>query len=116
MRVQLKRAYDKPARSDGFRVLVDRMWPRGVKKEELKIDLWLKEIAPSTALRKRFGHDPKKWEEFRERYFRELDSHPEAIRLLREKMRGGPVTLVFGAREERFNNAVALQEYLQGRR
>ena len=114
--IKTKRAYRLPAADDGCRVLVERLWPRGLSKADVALDLWLKEVAPTPELRKWFGHDPKKWEEFRERYFRELDSHPEAIRLLREKMRGGPVTLVFGAREERFNNAVALQEYLQGRR
>ncbi len=113
MAIQIKRAYDKTAKSDGFRVLVDRIWPRGVKKQDVKIDLWLKEISPSTALRQWFGHEPEKWNEFRKRYFQELDSHPQEIQLLREKMRSGPVTLVFGAKEARFNNASAIQEYLQ---
>ena len=113
MAIQIKRAYDKTAKSDGFRVLVDRIWPRGVKKQDVKIDLWLKEISPSTALRKWFGHEPEKWNEFRKRYFQELDSHPQEIQLLREKMRSGPVTLVFGAKEARFNNASAIQEYLR---
>jgi len=84
-----------------------------VTKEELKADLWLKNIAPSTELRTWFGHDPPKWGEFRKRYFKELDSHPEEVRLLREKMREGDVTLVFGAKEERFNNAEAIKEYLE---
>ncbi len=113
MAIRLKRAYDKPAKNDGFRVLVDRAWPRGVTKEELKADVWLKDIAPSTELRKWFGHEPAKWEEFRKRYFEELDTHTEAVRLLREKERGGDVTLVFGAKEERFNNAEAIKEYLE---
>ncbi len=113
MAIHLKRAYDRPTRSDGFRVLVDRVWPRGVTKEQLKTDMWLKNIAPSTQLRKWFGHDPEKWKEFRKRYFKELDSHPEEIRLLREKMQSGEVTLVFGAKEERFNNAEAIKEYLE---
>ncbi len=115
MAIQLKRAYEKPAKSDGFRVLIDRLWPRGVRKEDLKLDLWLKDLGPSTALRKWFGHDPEKWEEFRKRYFRELDSHPEEIRQLRAKMRDGPLTLVFGSKEERFNDATALKEYLAKR-
>ena len=115
MAIRLKRAYDRPTRSDGFRVLVDRVWPRGVTKEQLKMDMWLKNIAPSTQLRKWFGHDPEKWKEFRKRYFKELDSHPEEIRLLREKMQSGEVTLVFGAKEERFNNAEAIKEYLESR-
>jgi uncharacterized protein YeaO (DUF488 family) len=116
MAIQLKRAYEKPAKSDGFRVLIDRLWPRGVRKEDLKLDLWLKELGPSTELRKWFGHDPEKWEEFRKRYFRELDAHPEEIRQLRAKMRDGPLTLVFGSKEERFNDATALKEYLGKRR
>jgi len=114
MAIQLKRAYDKPAATDGFRVLVDRLWPRGVTKEKLKADLWLKSIAPSTKLRKWFGHDPEKWDEFRRRYFKELDSHPEEIQLLREKVRKSKLTLVYGAKEERFNDAEAIKEYLEG--
>ena len=113
MAIQLKRAYDKPAATDGFRVLIDRLWPRGVTKEKLKAHLWLKSIAPSTELRKWFGHDPEKWNEFRKRYFKELDSHPEEIQLLREKARKGKLTLVYGAKEERFNDAVAIKEYLE---
>jgi len=113
MAIRLKRAYDKPGTSDGFRILVDRVWPRGVPKAKLKADLWLKDIAPGTELRKWFGHDPRKWPEFRKRYFKELDSHPEEIRLLREKTREGDVTLVFGAKEERFNNAEAIKEYME---
>jgi uncharacterized protein YeaO (DUF488 family) len=116
MAVQVKRAYEKPAKSDGFRVLIDRLWPRGVHKEDLKLDEWLKELGPSTELRKWFGHDPEKWDRFRQRYFRELDSHPEEIQLLRRKMRDGPLTLVFGSKEERFNDATALKEYLQKQR
>jgi len=115
MAIQKKRAYEKPADADGFRVLVDRIWPRGVTKEKLMVDLWLKSMAPSTELRKWFGHDPKKWNEFRRRYFKELDSHPEDVQLLREKMRRGPLTLVFGSKEERFNNAEAIKEYLERR-
>jgi uncharacterized protein YeaO (DUF488 family) len=86
-----------------------------VRKEDLKLDEWLKDLAPSTELRKWFGHDPEKWEEFRKRYFQELDAHPDAIRRLRAKMREGPLTLLFGSKEERFNNAVALKEYLGSR-
>ncbi len=115
MAIQLKRAYDKPQKSDGFRVLIDRMWPRGIRKEDLRLDEWLRSLAPSTELRQWFGHDPEKWEEFRRRYFRELDTHPEEIKLLREKMREGPLTIIFGSREERFNNATALKEYLENR-
>jgi uncharacterized protein YeaO (DUF488 family) len=113
MEIYVKRAYDKPQKSDGFRVLIDRVWPRGVRKEDLKLDEWLKDLAPTTELRRWFGHDPDKWEEFRSRYFGELDSHPDEIQKLRQQARKGPVTIVFGAREERFNNAVALKEYLE---
>jgi len=116
MGIQLKRAYDPPAKGDGFRVLVDRMWPRGLSKDVLKLDLWLKEIGPSTALRKWFNHDPAKWDEFRTRYFQELDAHPNEVRMLRDKMRAGPVTILFGSKEQRFNNAVALNEYLERHR
>ena len=116
MAIQLKRAYDKPEKADGFRVLIDRIWPRGVRKEDLKLDLWLRSLAPSTELRQWFGHDPEKWDQFRERYFRELDAHPDEIGLLCEKMRQGSFTIVFGSREERFNNATALKEYLEDRR
>ena len=115
MAIQLKRAYEKPQKSDGFRVLIDRIWPRGVRKEDLKLDEWLRSLAPSTELRRWFGHDPEKWDQFRKRYFRELDAHPDEIKLLREKMRAGTLTIVFGSREERFNNATALKEYLKGR-
>jgi len=113
MAIQLKRAYDKPGKSDGFRVLIDRVWPRGVRKEDLKLDEWLRNLAPSPELRKWFGHDPEKWEEFRRRYFQELDSHPDEIQRLREKTHHGPLTIVFGSKEERFNNAAALKEYLE---
>ncbi len=116
MGIQRKRAYDPPAEGDGFRVLVDRVWPRGVSKDALKLDLWLKEIGPSTALRKWFNHDRAKWDEFRTRYFQELDAHSDEVRVLRDKMRAGPVTILFGSKEQRFNNAVALNEYLERHR
>jgi len=116
MAIQLKRAYDKPQKADGFRVLIDRVWPRGVRKEDLKLDEWLRTLAPSTELRQWFGHDPEKWDEFRKRYFQELDEHPDEIRKLRAKLRDGPLTIVFGSREQRFNNAAALKEYLERRR
>ena len=114
--IRLKRAYDPPARADGRRVLVDRVWPRGLSKERLRLDSWLKEAAPSTSLRKWFDHDPAKWDEFTTRYFRELDSRPDVIADLRELCREGTVTLLFGARETRYNNAVALKTYLERRR
>lgn len=112
MSIYLKRAYDKPASSDGQRVLVDRLWPRGISKSTAKIDLWLKDIAPSSQLRKWFGHDPAKWPEFKARYFRELASHTDGLRELARKARTGRVTLVFAAKDEKFNNAVAIKEYL----
>jgi uncharacterized protein YeaO (DUF488 family) len=111
--IQVRRAYEPAGRADGFRVLVDRIWPRGLKKEQAAIDLWLKDVAPSSGLRKWFGHDPAKWDEFRRRYASELDREPDAIRLLREKSRRGTLTLVFAAKDEAHSNAVALKEYLE---
>lgn len=115
MAIQVKRAYVRPDKHDGKRVLVDRVWPRGVRKENLKIDDWLKTIAPSTELRQWFGHDPDKWPEFKKRYFRELRSHQDEVDLLRQEADRGTVTLLFSAKEERFNNATALKEYLERR-
>lgn len=115
MAVRLKRVQDAPARNDGTRVLVDRVWPRGVSKERARIDRWLREVAPSTRLRKWFGHDPERWEGFRERYFAELDRRPEAVEAVAEPARRGRVTLVYGARDREHNNAVALREYLRER-
>jgi uncharacterized protein YeaO (DUF488 family) len=116
MTVKLKRVYDPPKPADGFRVLVDRLWPRGVSKSSARIDLWLKEIAPSAALRKWFGHDALKWDTFRARYFRELQKNPEAVAQLNEIIRNGPVTLLFAAKDQEHNNAVALKEYLESGR
>ena len=110
--IQVKRVYDPPAPEDGYRVLVDRLWPRGLKKADAAIDHWLKEVAPSTPLRKWFGHDPAKWGEFRRRYAAELDANPEPVALLRERAAAGTVTLLFGARDREHNDAVALQDYL----
>ena len=111
--VQLKRAYEPPAGRDGFRILVDRIWPRGISKDSARIDLWLKDIAPSTELRKWFGHDSNKWTEFRKRYFRELAKNPEAVAELRQQINRRAVTLVFGANDEQHNNAVALKDYVE---
>jgi uncharacterized protein YeaO (DUF488 family) len=111
----VKRAYDPPGRNDGCRVLVDRLWPRGVSREEARIEVWLKEIAPSDELRKWFGHDPDKWTGFRQRYFAELEQKEELVAELAEKARVGSLTLVFGAKDEEHNNAVALREYLEKR-
>ena len=115
MSIDLKRAYDPPERSDGYRVLVDRIWPRGFTKDHLKVDAWLKDLAPSTELRKWFGHDPKKWDEFRKRYARELAPQSAALEQLVERARAGRVTLVFGAKDTEHNNAVALKEHLERR-
>ncbi len=112
--IQIKRAYDEVGPDDGYRVLVDRLWPRGVKKEELRLDLWLKEIAPSPELRTWFGHDPARWEEFRRMYRQELRApvRRHLIRDLAEWARRGPLTLVYGARDEEHNGAVVLKEML----
>jgi uncharacterized protein YeaO (DUF488 family) len=115
MTIDLKRAYDPPAKSDGRRILVDRVWPRGIAKNDLRIDAWLKDLAPSTELRKWFGHDPAKWDEFRKRYGRELEQRSEALEELLEKARAGHVTLLFGAKDMAHNNAVALKEHLESR-
>jgi len=110
--VKLKRAYERPAVDDGVRILIDRLWPRGVSKADAAIDHWAKDIAPSTALRKWFGHDPARWQAFRRRYARELRQHPEELARLRALAKQGPITLVFAARDERHNDAVALRGVL----
>ena len=112
--VRLKRTYDAPEPSDGTRVLVDRLWPRGLTKERARVDLWLKEVAPSNQLRIWFGHDPAKWDDFRRRYKAELESGEgqAALARLRGLARQGPVTLVYAARDTEHNDAVALQELL----
>ena len=110
--IKLKRAYEAPATHDGQRILVDRIWPRGVTKEELSLDGWAKQLAPSARLRKWFGHDPARWEGFKERYFRELDQNSELVNELKSKCGNGPVTLVFAAKDTRHNQAVALKQYL----
>jgi len=112
MTIHLKRAYEPAKKSDGVRVLVDRLWPRGVSKLAARIDHWFKEIAPSAELRKWFNHDPAKWDRFRSRYFRELDGQGELVEELRDLIRQGAVTLVYGAKDEEHNDAVALAEYL----
>lgn len=110
--IKLKRIYDPPAPDDGRRVLVDRLWPRGIAKDAARLDDWLKEIAPSDELRKWFGHDPAKWEEFRKRYRAELDSHGNLLAELRAAAEKGTVTLLFAAKDEEHNNAVVLKELL----
>ena len=112
--IQIKRAYDAAEEGDGVRVLVDRLWPRGVSKSDAHIDHWLKEIAPSTDLRRWFGHQPERWAEFHQRYLEELEANPEVGRL-REIMSAGQVTLVYGAKDRDHNDAVVLAEFLQRR-
>jgi uncharacterized protein YeaO (DUF488 family) len=115
-RVKLKRAYEPASAGDGTRILIDRLWPRGVKKSEAAIDQWVKDIAPSTALRKWFGHDPDRWAEFRRRYAAEVDQHPEQLSRLRGLAGKGLITLVFSAHDELHNDAVALRDFLLGRK
>ena len=111
--LKLKRAYEPNTRADGTRILVERLWPRGLSKKTLRIDAWLKDVGPSTELRQWFGHDPEKWPRFRARYFRELDSRPEAWRPIVTAARRGAVTLVYSSRDTVHNNAVALKDYLR---
>lgn len=111
--IRLKRAYEEVEPGDGERYLIDRLWPRGVTKASLKIDGWLKDVAPSDALRRWFQHDPQRWHEFRRRYFAELDSKPEAWAALAHAARKGTITLVYSARDPEHNNGVALAEYLK---
>ena len=113
--VKLKRAYERPAAGDGTRILIDRLWPRCVRKVDAAIDQWAKDIAPSTALRKWFGHDPARWQEFRSRYAVEVHTHPEQLDRLRALARQGSITLVYSAHDEVHNDAVALRDFLLGR-
>ena len=113
--IKLKRAYEAPAADDGIRILIDRLWPRGVKKTDAAIDEWMKEIAPSTELRKWFGHDPPRWQEFRRRYRSEIQQHPERFDRLRTLAQHGRITLVFSAHDEVHNDAVVLKDLLLGR-
>ena len=117
MAVRLKRVYDPPEAEDGFRILVERLWPRGLTKERAKIDLWVKEAGASTELRKWFGHEPSRWEEFRRRYFGELDGRPLVVRQLSDVLaKHEAVTFLFSAHDQEHNNAVALREYLEADR
>jgi uncharacterized protein YeaO (DUF488 family) len=111
--IRLKRAYEEPAQSDGLRILVERLWPRGVTKEKAALDLWLKDVAPSPELRKWFGHDPRRWKQFEQRYWKELKGRNEAVDLLRNESRKGTVTLVYAAKDEQHNGAVALKEFIE---
>jgi uncharacterized protein YeaO (DUF488 family) len=112
MKLKLKRVYEEAGDADGFRILVDRLWPRGLTKEAAHIDLWLKDAAPSPELRKWFNHEPDKWEQFRASYLAELSQHPEQVAPIREHAGKGPVTLVYGAKDEEHNQALVLKEFL----
>ncbi len=110
--ISIRRAYDPPTPDEGRRVLVDRLWPRGISREKLGAELWLREIAPSDALRHWFDHDPAKWDEFRQRYAAELDANPGSVQELRRLAKEGPLVLLYAARDSQHNNAVALRDYL----
>lgn len=112
MKLQIKRAYDSPEKTDGTRILVDRLWPRGLSRGKAAVDIWLKEIAPSTELRQWYAHQPERWQEFRRRYFTELDQYPEIVAQLRATL-GKGATLLYAAKDMEHNNAQALLEYLQ---
>jgi len=111
--IKLKRIYEKPLKEDGFRILVERLWPRGFTKGRAAINLWLKDIAPSSELRKWFGHDPARWEEFRNRYWAELTEKKELIASLKQKSKQGTVTLIYSSSDEKHNSAVALKMFLE---
>ena len=113
MNIAIKRVYEPAAESDGFRILIDRIWPRGLSKDQSHIDLWLKDIAPSTALRKWFGHSPAKWSEFNSKYCSEIDEHSEEVEIIRKHMKEGPVTLIYAAKDTQHNNAIVLKRYIQ---
>lgn len=113
MTITLKRIYEPVGNQDGLRILVDRLWPRGIRKDAAAIDLWIKDIAPSTALRQWFNHDPKKWDEFKARYFAELDDNQGLLQPLVEATLVGDVSLIYSSRDELHNQAVVLKEYLE---
>jgi len=113
MSIRIKRVYEEPDEEDGRRILVDRLWPRGLTKEKARVDLWLKDVAPSTDLRKWFAHDPAKWTQFQERYREELKEGKEQISLLKQEAAKGTITLVYGARDQQHNEAVVLQKLLK---
>jgi len=113
MKIQIKRAYDNTSENDGYRILVDRLWPRGVSKEKAKIDYWSKTLAPSNELRRWYGHDPDKWPEFKSRYFAELDANFRSAMELLDYVIKGPVTFVYSSKEQHLNNAFALKEYFE---
>ncbi|MGC9258484.1 MAG: DUF488 domain-containing protein [Phycisphaerae bacterium] len=112
-KIQIKRVYDEPSTADGLRILVERLWPRGLTREKAAIDLWLKDVAPSTELRKWFGHDPAKWVQFKKRYWDELRQNPSAVEALRQHIKKGDVTFVYAAHDQEHNGALALREFLR---
>jgi len=113
MDIKVKRMYEKAAKDDGIRILVDRLWPRGIRKKDASIDIWLKDIAPSNELRKWFNHDPDKWEQFKSRYFSELDQKAEVVNQIKGRVKEDTLTLVYSASDTKHNNAIALKEYLE---
>ena len=113
MPIKLKRVYEKPSAYDGIRILVERLWPRGLKKEEAHVDEWLRDAAPSNELRKWYGHDPAKWSQFKEKYWKELATNRDKVAKLAKECRGKRVTFVFAAKEQQYNNAAALKEYIE---
>lgn len=113
MRINIKRVYEKPKKNDGIRILIDRLWPRGLSKEKAKIDLWLKDLAPTTELRKWFNHDPTKWTEFKKRYLKELKKNKKAINELEVQIKKRKATLIYSAKDVEHNNAVVIKDYLE---
>jgi uncharacterized protein YeaO (DUF488 family) len=114
--IKIERTYDDPKGSKSFRILVDRLWPRGLSKDKVGVDLWQKDIAPSNTLRKWYGHDEKKWDQFKQKYFKELGKNNDAVNtIIKAAQEQNSITLLYGSREKRFNNAIALKEYLEGR-
>ena len=111
--IKVQRIYNNPKGNNTFRVLVDRLWPRGLSKEDVKVDLWQKDIAPSNTLRKWFSHDERKWDEFKTRYFKELEKNSKSVKIILDKVKEESITLLYGAKETQFNNAMALKEYLE---
>ena len=116
MEIRLKRVYDTPGKSDGKRILVDRLWPRGLNKAKAGLDFWARDVSPSHELRKWYNHDPARWDAFRRRYFAELDASPEALQELLKAMGGGAVTFLFSSKEPTINNAAALKEYVEAKK
>lgn len=112
MKLNLKRIYEPPEKEDGFRILVDRLWPRGFTKEKAALDLWLKDIAPSTELRKWFDHDPDKWKDFQKKYRAELKENKEAVSTIKDHLKNGTVTLLYGAKDEAHNEALVIKDYI----